>query len=280
MHGSSFTTPRDPGRHTVRFSSQAGVTVRMVGLLDDYTRQAVGYDRTRGVSQAVLSPLTEALAEAPGPRLVDIGGGTGNYSEALRRTGFRPTVVDRSTAMLKGASEKGLSTVEADATSIPFADDSFDGATLISMLHHVDDPQAAMSEAKRVVVPGGVVAVMAFTREDIEPLWVLDYFPSSRRWMVDRHLPEADLLAKLPGARQLSLGLDDLTDASMAALCGRPELVLDPNVRNQTSYFERMERDHPAELAAGLRRLGSEVEAGTAPSVPGTATLLTWTKPL
>ena len=48
----------------------------------------------------------------------------------------------------------------------------------------------------------------------------------------------------------------------MAAMLGHPELMLDPARRSQTSYFERMQRDHADELAAGLERLERELRAG------------------
>lgn len=245
-----------------------------MGLLDDYGRQAIGYDETRGAGDAVLRPLTSALASARGPHIVDIGGGTGNYALALARLGFRPTVVDRSPAMLEHAADKGLACVEADATSLPFPDEHFDGAILISMLHHVDRPTVALAEAKRVTSRSGPVIVMAFTREDAESLWVLDYFPSSRAWMAETHMSSASLMEELPGAEVERLVLADPRDVSLAALCGRPDLMLEPRHRRQTSYFERMERDHPEELAAGLRRLQQELDEGRAPATAGTATFL------
>ena len=51
----------------------------------------------------MLGPLREALEGAPGRRLADIGGGTGNYSRALRDEGWEPVVVDREPAMLARA---------------------------------------------------------------------------------------------------------------------------------------------------------------------------------
>src|SRR2546421_3497460 len=109
-----------------------------MSLLPDYSRQAEHYDETRAASPSVLNALRGALDGAPGRRLADIGGGTGNYALALRREGWEPVVVDRSPQMLAQAAAKGLETVEADAQRLPFEDESFGAATMISMLHHVD----------------------------------------------------------------------------------------------------------------------------------------------
>jgi SAM-dependent methyltransferase len=252
-----------------------------MGLLSDYSRQARAYDATRGASPSVLAPLRRALAGAPGRTLADIGGGTGNYALALTGEGWQPTVLDRSAQMLAQANAKGLQTVRANAMRLPFADASFDAAMLVSMLHHVDDQARALAEAKRVLRPGGRLALMVFTREDIADAWCMDYFPSSRPWMSETHMPLSQLLAELPGARRLPVVYEDLQDGSMAALLGHPELILDPERRAQTSYFERMERDHPEELRRGLQRLERELNAddGSAPTRAGHATVLAWTKP-
>jgi demethylmenaquinone methyltransferase/2-methoxy-6-polyprenyl-1,4-benzoquinol methylase len=250
-----------------------------VTLLRDYTNQARTYDETRAASPSVLGPLREALAGAPGPRLADIGGGTGNYARALRDDGWDPVVVDREPAMLARAAAKGLETVEADAQRLPLPDAGFDAVMLVSMLHHVEDPAAALAEAQRVLRPGGHLALMVFTREDTEPSWLSDYFPSTRAWMFETHSTRAELFALLPGARQIPVVFRDLEDGSLAALSAFPEKIVDPAWHRQTSYFERLERDHPDELRAGLARLRAEVDAGTAPRRPGLASVFAWVKP-
>jgi ubiquinone/menaquinone biosynthesis C-methylase UbiE len=158
-----------------------------VGVLEDYSNQASGYDRTRSASPSVLAPLRAALAGAPGPCLADIGGGTGNYALALKQEGWEPVVIDRSNAMLAHAREKGLTTLHASAQCLPLDDASFDAAMLASMLHHVEDPPAVLTEAQRIMRAGGRLAVMLYTREDVEDLWFLELFPSTRAWMKLTH---------------------------------------------------------------------------------------------
>ncbi|HUA12639.1 MAG TPA: class I SAM-dependent methyltransferase [Solirubrobacteraceae bacterium] len=248
-------------------------------LLRDYSRQARTYDRTRGAGTSFLAALRGALAGSPGRTLADIGGGTGNYARALAADGWQPLVVDRSPAMLARAAAKGLATLEADAEQLPLADRSFDAAMLVSMLHHTEHPERAISEAARILRPGGRLAIVAFTRENAEDMWLPEYFPSSRPWMAATHPPAATLAAPLHGAAVSSFAVSDTDDASLAALCGRPDLLLDADWRSQTSFFERLERDDAAGLAAGLERLASDVAAGKAPRRPGRATLIAWSAP-
>ena len=117
-----------------------------------------------------------------------------------------------------------------------------------------------------------------YTGEDAADLWILDYFPSSRRWIEATHPPLAAILEQLPGARLLAFAFEDIQDASLAALSADPERVLGAAERGETSYFERMWRDHPAELRAGLGRLREDIAAGRAPKRAGTATVFSWTK--
>ena len=194
-----------------------------MGLLPDYSRQAKHYDETRSASPSVLRALREALKGAPGRRLADIGGGTGNYTLALAREGWEPVVVDRSAAMLAWAAAKELETVEADAQRLPFEDETFDAVTMISMLHHVEDRGVALAEARRILRPRGLLVLMGYTGEDAATLWILDYFPSSRRWMEATHPPRAAILEELPGARLFAFEFEDTEDASLAALSADPE---------------------------------------------------------
>jgi ubiquinone/menaquinone biosynthesis C-methylase UbiE len=248
----------------------------MSGLLGDYSRQALSYDDTRAASPSVLGPLRTALAGAPGRRLADIGGGTGNYAAALAAEGWRPLVLDRSEQMLARAGAKGLDTLRADAQSLPIQDESFDAAMLVSMLHHVDDRRIALEEAARILRPDGRLAVLLFTREDVADLWFLDLFPSSRAWMEETHPPLAEVLDALPGAERVEVVFDDLIDGSVAALAGRPDCVVQESFRSSTSYFERLARDHAEELAEGIARLERQLAAGTAPAEPGRGSLVVW----
>lgn len=249
-----------------------------MGLLPDYSRQARTYDRTRAASPSVLLPLRAALQGAPGPRLADIGGGTGNYALALKEQSWDPVVIDRSPEMLTRAREKGLATITADAQHLPLADESFDAVMLVSMLHHVDDQTSVLAEARRILRRGGRLALMVYTREDIEDLWLRDLFPSTRAWMDSTHLALAQLLALLPGAQRHPVVFSDLHDASLAALASHPEKLLDEHWRAQTSYFERLQREHPHELNTGLQRLEHLLADGGAPARPGRASILAWQK--
>ncbi len=231
-----------------------------------YDRQAETYDATRAASPSVLKPVLQALHGAPGPALLDVGGGTGNYALALRDHGFEPTVLDFNAAMLARAAAKGLPTATGDAARLPYGDGTWDAVTMISMLHHVPDWRAALREGARVLRPGGRLALMGWTRENVEEVaWLHGYFPSTGVWMREQHPTTAEVLAVLPEAELIPLRFEDTADLSLGSLQRRPELVLDPHLRRQTSYFERLGDEAPDELRAGLDRLRADLAAGVRP---------------
>lgn len=252
-----------------------------------YDRQAESYDATRGASPSVLRPLRAALRGAPGHELVDVGGGTGSYALALREEAWDPLVIDLNAAMLARAKAKGLRTLQGDAAELPLPDSSADAAMLVSMLHHVPDWRAALREARRVLRPGGRLALMGWTREHMERVtWLRDYFPSMDAWLALDHPTLGELEEELPGAQLLRVEFEDLQDGCLAALQRHPCLLLDPARYRQTSYFERLERRHPDELNAGLARLRADLAAGERPDHGvahararwGDAAVLAWVK--
>jgi ubiquinone/menaquinone biosynthesis C-methylase UbiE len=122
-----------------------------------------GYARR---SQAYFARLPLSGAR----RILALGCGTGIEVRALRRLTRPDTAmigVDHSPALIDAArrltAEEGLSgnvTYQVgDAHHLPYGDGEFDIATLHTLISHVDDPLQVLREARRLVRPGGTVAV-------------------------------------------------------------------------------------------------------------------------
>ena len=113
--------------------------------------------------------LREVLEPRAGERLLEVGPGTGYY--ALPVAGWigpegSLDVLDVQQEMLdhtlRRAAEAGignLAPTRADAASMPFPDDSFDGAYLVTVLGEIPDQDAALRELRRVVRQGGRIVV-------------------------------------------------------------------------------------------------------------------------
>lgn len=107
--------------------------------------------------------VREALGAAPGERILDVGCGPGFYcAELLDEVGPSGAVVglDSSAAMLGLAANrvKGRDNVElreAEATSLPVEDASFDGVLSVQVQEYVADIATALDELYRALRPGG-----------------------------------------------------------------------------------------------------------------------------
>lgn len=92
-----------------------------------------------------------------GRDLLEVGCGTGLILTRTREFARSARGVDLSPGMLALARARGLDVVEASATSLPFADETFDVAYSFKVLAHVRDIERALSEMTRVVRKGGFI---------------------------------------------------------------------------------------------------------------------------
>ncbi|MFE6893521.1 class I SAM-dependent methyltransferase [Streptomyces sp. NPDC057694] len=105
--------------------------------------------------------LLDAARVADGVRHLDVGCGTGTVVAAARARGAHTTAVDAEPDMAAatGARVPEARTACAALPELPFADGAFDAVTANFVLNHVGDPIAALTELRRVLRPGGRVAV-------------------------------------------------------------------------------------------------------------------------
>jgi arsenite methyltransferase len=108
-----------------------------------------------------------AVAAQPGERILDVGCGPGFFcAELLAEVGSGGSIVglDSSPQMLALAARRcegheNVELHEADATSLPVGDASFDAALCVQVLEYVSDVAAGLAELHRALRPGGRVVV-------------------------------------------------------------------------------------------------------------------------
>jgi SAM-dependent methyltransferase len=126
-------------------------TARYDGLAD-------WYDSWNGPGAADNAAAVLDLL-GPGEGLcLDIGCGTGLYSDILAATGRTVVGLDRSTDQLRIAQSRSRDIVQADASALPFRDATFAAIAALWISTDVDDFAAVLAEAARVLVPGGLLA--------------------------------------------------------------------------------------------------------------------------
>lgn len=157
---------------------------RIAGVFDSV---APRYDLMNDLMSAGLHRLwkrfaVEASGVRPGERVLDIAGGTGDLARLFsRRVGPQGEVVltDINPTMLQHGRDRLLDAgivlplVRCDAEKLPFPGDRFDCVSIAFGLRNVTRKQAALSEMRRVLRPGGRLVVLEFSKvwAPVRPLY-------------------------------------------------------------------------------------------------------------
>jgi len=146
----------------------AVIAERATDSVSFFGRLAGGWDALRGelfgnqfTAQALLTMLPRTWTVA------DVGCGTGNVAELLAPCVNEVIAVDQSEPMLEAAEQRlggatNVRFVVGSVESMPMDDSSVDAVVCVLVLHHVDDPVAALREMARVLRSdrGGGVALV------------------------------------------------------------------------------------------------------------------------
>jgi SAM-dependent methyltransferase len=210
--------------------------------------RAAALDLANGYQDA-FNFIEPFLARYAKPRILEIGSGYGFGLAFMVKAGLNVIGVEPGSGLsFEGRFETASSVLNANnisptksylrqagAEQLPFADDSFDIVFSIAVLEHVTDPRACLTEALRVVRPGGMVIMNvpnynSFTEGHYDILW-LPYLLSRKRiakWYVrtifqrrDYYVDELNFTS--PGyVRKLLRDLPGTPELKIFYSCGAP----------------------------------------------------------
>jgi ubiquinone/menaquinone biosynthesis C-methylase UbiE len=157
----------------------AAVRAQRASDAQDYFRRHAGeWDRIRKLhvaDEAVEQAITAALMDAPINSLLDLGTGTGRMLELLgpdiqRGLGFDLSVdmLAFARARLDRAGLRHCSVRQGDIYDLALPNDSFDAVVIHQVLHFLDDGARAITQAARVLRPGGRLLVVDFAPHGLE----------------------------------------------------------------------------------------------------------------
>ncbi len=127
----------------------------------------------RGAYRSEVRALAPLLAQCPRPWL-EIGVGSGRFAQALE-VEFG---IDPAWSPLRMAADRGIRVVQAVGERLPFRDGTFGGALLVVTMCFVEDPQAVLREAFRILRgDGGLVLGMILA----ESPWAAHYREKGRQ---------------------------------------------------------------------------------------------------
>jgi len=131
-----------------------------------------------GIHRLWKAELIDRLVPRPGQLLLDVAGGTGDIARRfLDRAGptARAVVCDLTERMLRRGRDRaidqgrvaGIEWICGDAERLPVADASIDAYTIAFGLRNVTHVGVALSEARRVLKPGGRFFCLEFSRVEV-----------------------------------------------------------------------------------------------------------------
>ena len=183
------TTDTDFGYERVAWSDKQR---RVRGVFDSVAgNYDLMNDLMSGGAHRLWKEFTLSLTNLrAGQRALDVAGGTGDLATGMARQVGRSGLVilsDINAAMLGEGRDRLLDAgivgnvdcVLANAEKLPFADSSFDVATIGFGLRNVTDKAAALADMRRVLKPGGQLLVLEFSHPVVpllKPLYDLYSF--------------------------------------------------------------------------------------------------------
>lgn len=240
-----------------------------------YDLIGTGYDFTRRADSRIVQRLIHYLRVKPCGRYLDVACGTGNYTLAIAATANAQIHgIDQSRRMIESAREKSSSMTwcMGSVESLPFAENTFSGATCVLGIHHFKALRAAFREIFRVLASGQFVLFTA-TSEQMEGYWLNEYFPDAMERSI-RQMPGLESIVKdlkLAGFRSVHTKTyqvsNQLQDLFLYSGKHRPEIYLNPQVRNGISTFADLADCD--EIEEGCKRLSLDIQSGRVAEVMG-----------
>ena len=179
----SALAARDPATFAAdRKRLDAVRQARQTAAAEFFKANAADWERIRSLhapDQDVETAILALVETLPHATVLDAGTGTGRMLELLAPHIRQGIGVDNSPEMLAIARDR-LERMHAqhcqvrlgDIHRLPFAgartDDGFDLALFHQVLHYLEDPQSAVTEAARVLNPRGSVLIIDFAPHDLE----------------------------------------------------------------------------------------------------------------
>lgn len=117
-----------------------------------------------GIHRLWKHKCVRLLAPQYGETIVDLAGGTGDLAHAFAKRGAKAIVCDPCVPMMTATQHKSsINWVAGYGETLPFADQSIDALSIAFGLRNMSDPQAGLSEIKRVLKPGGRFLCLEFS---------------------------------------------------------------------------------------------------------------------
>jgi len=219
----------------------------------DYGRIGTGYARIRQPDPRIAQQFHAAFGDAR--TVLNVGAGAGSYEPTDRDV----TAVEPSASMRAQRPSSLSEAIDATAETLPFDDDSFDASMASVTIHQWPDHEAGLRGMRRVTT--GPVVILTFDPAPPVHWWIDDYVPELLA-VEARRMPAIDRVAAAVGdvtEVQTVFVANDCIDGFGQAFYGRPERLLDPEVRRAMSAWSFLDDGVVDRFVAAL---STDLESG------------------
>jgi len=219
----------------------------------DYGIIGKGYALIRQPDPRIARQFHAALGDAT--TVLNVGAGAGSYEPLDRAV----TAIEPSASMRAERPPHLSRAIDATANHLPFPDDTFDASMASVTVHQWPDLEKGLGEMRRVTT--GPVVILTFDPTPPEHWWLIDYAPELFE-VEARRMPQIDRIgAALGGSTEVQTVMipTDSTDGFGQAFFGRPERVLDPEVRRAMSAWSFLD---PRLVESITEKLSSDLASG------------------
>lgn len=175
--------PEDDARESASFGFREVPAEQKASLVGEvFTSVAGKYDlmndlMSGGIHRLWKDRFVSELRPRAGEAILDLAGGTGDIAHRISRAtggGARITLCDINAAMVEAGRDRlidkgvlqGISWSVGDAETLPFADHTFDAATIAFGIRNVTRIPKALRDIRRVLKPGGRFFCLEFSNVD------------------------------------------------------------------------------------------------------------------
>ncbi|GAA4901137.1 hypothetical protein GCM10023311_28520 [Flaviramulus aquimarinus] len=234
-----------------------------------YDSIGLNYNKTRKADPFIAECLFTNLNPKADGVYLDIGCGTGNYTNALQKKGFRFIGIDPSNKMLERAKLKNpnIDWRQGQAENTKIKPNSIDGIMASLTIHHWKDFEQGFSELYSILKPNGTIVIFTSTPKQMKGYWLNHYFPK----MLEDSMTQMPSLKTIENVMNHSGFLISKTEIynvkpdlkDLFLYCGKhnPKLYLSPKIRQGISSFSSLA--NTTEVETGLIELHKDIANNT-----------------
>lgn len=234
----------------------------------DYDKIGTGYNLTRKADTYLVEELLYHLKPTKNGNYLDIGCGTGNYTNEFQKKGYQFIGIDPSKQMLEIAKLRNnkIEWKLGSAENIDLPSNFIDGIIGCLTIHHWTNLNLGFSELYKVLKPNGRIVIFTASPKQMNGYWLNHYFPKML----------SDSIIKMPSLERIKKaclinGIElletvnysikpDLQDLFLYSGKHNPELYFDDQIRKGISSFSLLA--NRKEVDDGMAKLRIDIDSG------------------